>query len=1147
MQRWLQIIFVVLTLVRFEVLRAQEIIFNHLTTENGLSQNNAWTSLKDNRGFMWFGTDDGLNRYDGYNFSVYYNHPDDSTSICSNAITMLYQDSKHRIWVGTKAGLSLYIPGTDKFASFFSDLGDRDNLIKSICEDDNKNIWIGTSGGLKIIDTLNRKLLPFISKGPDPYNLLHASMRTIVYDEAIWIAYDSGLVRYDEKNKAFKIFKPLSEPGAKQRMSSIFNESENLWIGSFENGLFQFDKKTKTFKNFRHVDGNEKSMISNEITDCRKIGNKIWVCTPLGLSILDPDTNQCQNFQHSKQDASSLSSSSVTDILEDDQGIIWIGSRGGINIYSPRASKFKHYVYKNNTSNTLSDNTIAGIAENRDGDMLIATDGGGLNIFSLHLDSFRVVSYDQPNPISNNKTLSVLNDREGGIWIGTWEGGLNYIDPKTKKISHFTKELNNPESLSSNSIFYLYEDSDGEIWICTWGGGICRLNKKTKKITRLSSSDKLLPEFLSSIFAVVTAFQDSNGVLWFGSQERGVFSYDKETNTIEKYTHDRSNPSSISVSNANVIFEDRKKRLWFGTEGGGLNLFDRNNKTFSHLRKKDGLPSDAIAGILEDDHGNLWISTSNGIAKIQVMEIDPKIKIQCKVYSKADGLQDRQFNRWAYCKSKNGYMFFGGPNGFNVFHPDSIFENQFKPPVFITGFSISNKTILPGKNSPLKQNISETKSIVLNYNQSAIAFDFVALNFIHSERNKYAYYLKNFDSEWNYVGYHRKATYTNLDPGEYVFMVKASNNDGIWSNQMASISITILPPFWKTLWFKGLILICLLLSIYVIYRIRVRYLLAQKIELMNLVKARTNELEERNLQLLEMVEEVAEKNNEIQTQNEELTSQKDHISFQRTELESAKQKLQRINERLELLVNQRTKQLRQTIKERDKTVMELDSFVYSASHDLIAPLKSIRGLVNIGKVENDYNMVKEYFHYVETSIDKLEKVIRSMVDFSRNTNLEVKVDEVDVHKLINEVIKTLGFWQEAGRIKFINNIPENTVVISDLERLKIIFQNIVSNGMKYADFDKPNSFIRFEYAENNDAISFTISDNGIGIPKENSGKIFHMYYRGTPKSDGSGLGLYIVKETLLKLNGEVTVKSVLGKETAFIIKIPKLPANKKVG
>jgi ligand-binding sensor domain-containing protein/signal transduction histidine kinase len=1149
------ILFIIAAVIgRVDITAAQEIPFTHITTEDGLSQNNVWAILKDHKGFMWFGTDDGLNRFDGYSFSVYHHSPADSLSISSNAITCLYEDSQQRMWVGTKTGLNQYDRQKDKFINYFSDVSDRDNLIKTICEDEKHNIWIGTSGGLKLIDTKNKKLIPFLTGDADPYNLLHTSIRNIIYDEQLWIAVDSGLVSYHADENLFEIFKPFPKDQRKNRLSSVQNDNGRLWLGSFENGLFEFDKRRKTFKNFRHQEGNTNSIIGNEVTKCVVIGKQLWICSPLGLSIMDLTTGNFNNLQHDKQDPSSLSFNSIAEILKDNQGIIWLGSRAGVNVYSEGASKFAHYKHNAGVKDGLSENTICRITENAAGDILIGTDGGGLNIFNPQTKKFTNITHDpaNPNSISNNKVLSLLNDSNGGLWIGTWEGGLNYYDPKTKKYKHYFKDAANLAGLSSNNIFYLYEDADGDIWICTWGGGICKVDAKTKTISRFPTDDKTFPELSSHIIVVVTAYQDKQGILWFGSQERGVYRYDKKRNRITKFIHNRLDPQTIGASNANVIFEDSKNRLWFGTDGAGLNLFNRETETFTHFRMHDGLPSDAIVGIVEDDKGYLWISTSNGIAKIKVITSQGKIKLESKIFDNTDGLQDRQFNRWAYLKSKTGYLYFGGTNGFNMFHPDSIQENGFVPPVIISGFSLFNKTVLPGT-SVLEKSITETQSLTLNYDKSVISFDFVALNFMHPEKNQYAFYLENFDSGWNYVGNQRKATYTNLDPGDYVFKVKASNNDGVWNEVGTSIYLTILPPYWKTLWFRALAIFIILICAYMLYRIRLRYLIDQRIELARQVKQRTHELVERNTELIEKVDEIksqntilnqqkfeiAEKNNEIQAQNEELTTQKDHISYQREELEKTQAKLQRINERLELLVNHRTKRLRLTIKELDKTVMELDRFVYSASHDLSAPLKSIRGLVNVGKLEKDYSRVNEYYQYIENSIDKLEKVIQSMVEFSRNSNLEVRSEPIILHGLVNEVLKTLTFWQEAGRIEFKIDIPDNIIIYSDYQRLKNIFQNMVSNSMKYADFDKPNPFIRFEYSEKGDHHLITITDNGIGIAKENIDKIFHMYFRATQRSDGSGLGLYIVKETITKLGGEISVRSVFNMETSFLIKVPK--------
>ena len=456
------------------------------------------------------------------------------------------------------------------------------------------------------------------------------------------------------------------------------------------------------------------------------------------------------------------------------------------------------------------------------------------------------------------------------------------------------------------------------------------------------------------------------------------------------------------------------------------------------------------------------------------------------------------------------------------------------------------------ENSPLKENIILAEEIDLNYDQNSFSVGFAVLEYSFSNRNQYAYMLEGLNHSWQYIGSERKATFTNLNPGTYTLRVKASNSDGVWSNTEKKLVINIHPAWWQTTVFKIAIITMFTVTTIVVVRTRMRYLIRQKRKLQKMVQERTRELKHKNSELTEKIEEIGQqnevlhqqkveiiqKNNEIQAQNEELTSQNDQIILQRENLMTAEHKLKEINEQLEGIVEQRTKKLEETIRQLDKTVTELDRFVYSASHDLSAPLKSVLGLVQIARMEKDATRITEYYNHIEFSVQKLDRVIKSMVEFSRNYHLDVQTSYFNSHDLVDEVLKELAFWPEARKVSFRNTVAKESVLKTDSQRMKVVLHNLISNSVKYADHSKPDSYIHIDLHKNGEGNTIIVADNGMGIEQERQPRIFEMYYRATSRSHGSGLGLFIVKEIILKLGGTIEVKSSYGTGSSFIINLP---------
>ncbi|UCE20320.1 MAG: SpoIIE family protein phosphatase [Gemmatimonadota bacterium] len=795
-----------------------DVQFKHLSIEHGLSQSNVQAILQDTRGFMWFGTEDGLNRYDGYNFVEYRHDSNDPKSLSHNFVRALHEDREGILWIGTENGLNRFDREQEIFKRYQHDPDDPHSLshgrVMAMFEDHLGILWIGSEGG-----GLNRLVrsdtsVTFIHYQNDPHD------PTTLSSDQVFTIYE--------------------------------DREGTLWVGTF-GGLDKFDRETGKYTHYRHDPNDPHSLSEDNVWSILEdqLGF-LWVGTFIGgLNRLDRETGRFTRYQFDPDDPYSLESNQIWTMYEDRKGALWLGTLGGgLHLYDRDADRFVSYQYDRNNPHSLSTYEVASIYEDKSGLLWVGTFGGGLNTFDRRKKPFFLYQSnpDYPKSLSSPFVSSFCEDHNGTLWIGTYGGGLNRFHPEDRTFTHYQHEPHNPFSLSHNSVATLFEDSYGELWIGTQGGGLNRFEGGTGRFTHYRN-DPEDPYSLSSDF-VGSMSEDKSGLLWIGTGNRGLNAFDRrterftryqsdpddphslsdntiqsvyidrrgdlwvgaslwsglnklalsetgeshgETKTFIRYQFDPADPHSLSHNLVLSMYEDNSGILWFGTEGG-LNKLDRDRETFTHYREKDGLPSDFVHGILEDNHGNLWLSTMKGLSKF-----NPKTET-FKNYNVTDGLQDNEFFVGACYKSKSGEMFFGGRNGFNVFFPDSIKDNPYIPPVVITDFQIFNETVSHGENSPLRKTITETREIELSHRENHISFQFAALDFTSPEENEYIYMLEGFEEDWVYSGNRRYVNYSNLPAGEYIFRVKGSNSDGVWNEEGTFLRITIRPPWWRTLW-----------------------------------------------------------------------------------------------------------------------------------------------------------------------------------------------------------------------------------------------------------------------------------------------------------------------------------------------------------
>ncbi|WP_439484362.1 hybrid sensor histidine kinase/response regulator transcription factor [Cyclobacterium plantarum] len=818
MQKHLKLGFAILFLSWFWNGNAQSISpkFFHITVEDGLSQGSVFSIFQDHKGFIWIGTRDGLNKYDSQNFTIYRNEPGDSLSLTDNYITSIFEDSLHRLWVGTFEGLNLYDASQDKFYRIKLPHWDGEEsvqgpLIFSIIEDHEGRVWVATSLGLYFIDKESQlPVLAFHQSLFPEEGVQSSSIQSIYMDQQqkLWLCSESGLyqvrVEYIEDKKLRlaiekKYFQGPSGKALNDGNTTTVQEIGNqlYWIGTKNGGINVLNGKTGQFSYITKDDMEPEGLADDEIRSILKDRDGgFWIGTFKGLNYYS-ENGGWQRFQANQKDPYSLSHNSIRPIFQDKKGGIWIGTYfGGLNVVYKDVPRFDDSTYSKYVNN-ISHHVISSIAETRDNKLWIGTDGGGLNLLDRTNNQVKTFTHDPSNPksLSHNSIKSIHLDGNEDLWIGTYLGGINLLKKNTSQFIHIKNDPSKANSLSDNSVYAIEEGEEGGMWFGTHGGGLNFLPGNKDRDFLLYHSSALDARFISSDYIRVLKM-DSKGNLWVGT-ENGLNVKWKGNETFDVYKFSLEDAASISGDIIVSIFEDSKKRIWLGTYGDGLNLYLPESNQFQHFSTKDGFPGNNIFGISEDQGGNIWLSTNNGLAKF-----DPD-KREVKNFDKRDGISGNEFISGAYAKLSSGEMAFGSSQGLTLFHPDSLKFNEYVPPVVLTDFKLFNKSVIPGPDQILAHHISETEEIELRYDQNIFTVEFAVLNFLLPDKNKYAYLLDGFEDDWNYVE-NPTATYTNLNAGNYTLLVKGSNNDGLWNEVPTALKIKILPPPWKT-WYAYII------------------------------------------------------------------------------------------------------------------------------------------------------------------------------------------------------------------------------------------------------------------------------------------------------------------------------------------------------
>ncbi len=841
--------------------------FERLSVEQGLQQNIVMALYQDYKGFLWIGTSDGLNRYDGYRFKLYKHDPNDPGSLPDNKIHCIYQDKSNNLWIGSDGGLSKYDRLTDSFINYRHEDSKPDSLshneVLVTYEDTNGTLWIGTYGGGldNFIDGKN--FIHYKHNPDDPYSLSNNNVWTIYEDiyERLWIGTDKGINVLDRNKKIFTRF--YSNPRDSNSISSdmvysiIGDKTGILWIGT-AGGFDKLEPGPTKVKVTRYkiddVPGNPK----NIRVHCLFIDDSgiLWIGTyGGGLKRFDSKKGTLFSYLGDPHDFYTLSHNYVHTIYQDSSNVLWIGTRGGALNKIMLGKRFELYQEDPSKLRGLNHNMIFSIVEDRRGELWVGTYDHGLNRFNKNRNQAVYYTNDPQDPrsLANNTIRSIFEDRDGTLWVGT-DKGVDKYNRTTNSFTHYAHDPANPNSLSNNKVrSKIFQDHSGKLWIGTVDG-LNEFDPIKETFTHYGSApnDSNSPYHLPAaiVMAVIEEIKDRKSFLWIGTYNGGLSLYDRQKKLFTHYRHNPNDLNSLSNDNVRVLYIDRTGTLWVGTDDG-LNKFNRTSEQFIIYREKEALinnwlANSSIYGIMEDDDGNLWLSTLKGISKFNSRGET------FRNYDVRDGLQGNEFSQGAYHKTREGEMFFGGPNGFNSFYPGKIKDNLRIPPVFLTDFRVANKPskIDNGGQHPLTKSITEmteTDTIHLCYKDNIFSFEFAALDFLIPGKNRYAYIMENLDRDWNYVTADKRfVVYTNMQPGQYVFRVKASNNDGLWNNKGTAVRIIIRPPFWETWWFYGILIAtgCLLLFSGYLWRTRwLRTKLAEQERVQKLLTKSRDEME----------------------------------------------------------------------------------------------------------------------------------------------------------------------------------------------------------------------------------------------------------------------------------------------------------------
>ncbi|AWW29027.1 hybrid sensor histidine kinase/response regulator [Echinicola strongylocentroti] len=1090
---FVSLLYVYLLLTGLSSVYAQEgnYLFGAITVEDGLSNNSVTDIHQDELGYIWMATNSGLNRYDGEEFSVFRNRPNDTTSLSENSVRKIMPGPEGALWLLNRNNvMEVYDASTETFSTSLSQYAKRYGLLSAVVhlvyEDNSGRYWFGhPNQGISIYDPRSQKTV-HLKHQEDNFSSISYNYVSAIAENShgeYWLVYSNGAVDILGAN-SLKVRRRIELFGDTNVNYTddfrIFIDSDDdAWIYLYENGegLFYFDSYADRLHHL-HTNSEKVKLNNNQvrgIVENKK--NEIWIGTDHGgINVLSKEDMTVNYLQHDPENPHSLAHNSVYELMKDRSGIIWVGTfKNGINLYNEKLIRFPHVKHMLTAKQSLPYNDINCFVEDEKGNFYIGTNGNGLLYFDRKKQRYTEYKHQEGegNSLPGDIIVDLMIDQNGELWIATYLKGLSRFDGQLFR--NYQPDANDPQSLSGESVWELYEDREGNVWAGTLRSGLDLYDPKTDSFIHFIGPEGRFPmhcDYISSLE------EDTAGNLWIGGGN-GIDVISLKSGFAAYHSHEIGNSSSLAGNNIMDILKDSNGTMWVATTQG-LSYFDQAEGVFHNFNHTDGLPSDHVVKILEDNNHNLWLSTTTGLSHVQVSRAKDKdsLSLAFRNFSVGDGLQGNSFNENSALKTSKGELVFGGPNGYNIFYPNKMRMNEESPKVVLTDFQLFNKSVKIGKKIAgrivLEQNINQTKKLVLKHNENVFAVEFAALNFIHSDKNQYRYMLEGFDSDWVEVedGV-TKATYTNLDPGNYTFKVRAANNDGVWSEKAQMLDIEVLAPFWKTP------------LAFLIYFVIVALIV-------------------------------------IAIQREIIAREKDRLQIAQ-DREEAKR-----------------------MKELDKMKTK---FFTNVSHEFRTPLTLI--LAPVEKLLKTTNEPHTQNHYltIQRNAKRLMNLINQLLDIRKieSEGIDFSPVEGDVIGFLRETTQSFEDLSEKKNIAldFMSN-KQQLFTHFDVDKLEKILFNLLSNAFKFTyrggaikvmvNYESPHS------AGEKGSLSISVQDTGVGIGEEDQKRIFDRYYVGEENSDslnqGSGIGLSIVQEFARLHDGDVLLESEVGRGSTFTVTLP---------